>query len=59
MISNHFIDTGLLVKKELLVSRAMSDVLKHTKKSELSIIYKVIEGHVNVKETGKETRPKI
>lgn len=52
LIRNHFLDSGLLWNKELLTSRTIADLLKHTSNSDMSITFKLTEEHLSVKGVG-------
>lgn len=52
LVRNHFLDSGFLVDDELLTSRTIADLLKHTSTSDASITFKLTDEHLTVKGVG-------
>lgn len=52
LLRNHFLDTGVVYKKEIISPRTISDLLQNTNKRDISITFKVNDEHLRVKRAG-------
>ncbi|KAH8354301.1 hypothetical protein KR084_006260, partial [Drosophila pseudotakahashii] len=54
LIRNHFLDSGLVIDGKVLTQQSVRQVMHHASSSDLSIMWKVTDDHLNVRSAGRQ-----
>jgi len=54
LIRNHFLDSGLVVRGHVLTQQTVRQAMKHASSSDLSIMWKIRDDHLNVRSAGRQ-----